>query len=288
MRVLFVLSQRPELTGSGITLDALVREARAVGHDVFVLCGVPAGDAVPPVGGLGADRVATVTFGPGGDLPFEVPGMSDVMPYASTVWSTMTPDALEAYRRAWRTRLGATIERIRPDVVHLNHLWLLSAVAAEVLDGLPSIVHGHATGLRQMELCPSLRDEVVAGLRDHAGFLVLQEDHARRTAATLDVPRDRVHVVGAGYRTDVFGDPEAHRPAQRRGHLVYVGKYAAAKGLPWLLDACEALWRRDADFALHVAGDGGGDEAVALHDRMRDLAPRVVLHGRLEIGRAHV
>ena len=42
-RVLHTLSQRPSLTGSGVTLDALAREA-AAGWSQRALIGVPAGD----------------------------------------------------------------------------------------------------------------------------------------------------------------------------------------------------------------------------------------------------
>ena len=79
------------LTGSGVTLDALVREAAKAGWDQHVVCGVPADDGNPRVGDLDASRVHPLTFasavGAGdGVLPFPVPGMSDVMPYPSTIW----------------------------------------------------------------------------------------------------------------------------------------------------------------------------------------------------------
>jgi hypothetical protein len=173
MRILLTLSQRPELTGSGITLDALVREALAAGHEPSVLCGVPADEAPPAVGGLSPGRVHAVTFGRGGDLPYDVPGMSDVMPYPSTVWSTMTGAMLADYRAAWRAALARANAAARPDLCHANLLWLLSALIPEVAGDLPSVAHCHATGLRQMQLCPGLRDEVTAGLRRHAGFAVL-------------------------------------------------------------------------------------------------------------------
>jgi glycosyltransferase involved in cell wall biosynthesis len=284
MRVLFVLSQRPELTGSGITLDALVREAAAAGHQPWVLCGVPAGQPAPAVGGLPADRVRAVTFGDGGDLPFPVPGMSDVMPYRSTVWSAMTASQLALYRDTWRDRLAAAVHWARPDLVHCNHLWLVSALAPAALDGVPSVAHCHATGLRQMVLCPHLRDEVAAGLQDHRAFVVLHDEHARRVREDLGIPADRVHEVGAGYTDTLFHRSGSPDTADRAGQVLYVGKYAAAKGLPWLLDACEARWRAGDAFTLHVAGDGRGEEAEALRARMITLAPRVELHGRLGQG----
>jgi len=283
MRILFVLSQRPELTGSGITLDALVRAADATGHQPWVLCGVPADQPTPTAGGLQPERILTVRFGPGGDLPYPVPGMSDVMPYASTIWSAMTEEQLAAYREVWRAHLQAAVAACRPDLVHCNHLWLVSALAPDILDragGIPSVAHCHATGLRQMELCPHLRDEIIAGLRPHRRFLTLHADLARRVATALEVPLARVDEVGAGYGEDLFHTRGAATAAERRGHLLFVGKYAEAKGLPWLLDACEALWREGRRFTLHIAGDGTGPEAEALRTRMRAM-DQVVLHGRL-------
>lgn len=284
MRVLFVLSQRPELTGSGITLDALVREAAAAGHEPWVLCGMPTGTPIPAVGGLPPGRVLAVTFGDGGDLPFAVPGMSDVMPYRSTVWSAMSATQLEAYRNVWRRKLTRAVAACRPDLVHCNHLWLVSALAPDVLaaaGGIPSVAHCHATGLRQMDLCPHLRDEVTTGLRRHGAFLALHDDLAARVSAALGVARSRIVEVGAGFREDLFHERGAAAALDRQGHVLYVGKFAAAKGLPWLLDAVAALRQAGDPITLHIAGDGAGDEAEALRARMA-AQDGVVVHGRLD------
>ncbi len=45
-----LLPQRPVLTGSGITLDAIDRLAAVAGHDQRVVVGVPADDPHPDVG----------------------------------------------------------------------------------------------------------------------------------------------------------------------------------------------------------------------------------------------
>lgn len=282
MRVLFILSQRPELTGSGITVDALVRHAAAAGHEPWVLCGVPADEPTPDVGGLPPERVLTVTFGEGGDLPFDVPGMSDVMPYASTVWSRMTPRELSSYRDSWRAAVRRAVEVVEPDLIHANHLWIMSSLLAATVPEVPTVAHCHATGLRQMQLCPHLRDQVVAGLRPLAGFVVLHDDHARQVSDILQVSPGVIHEVGAGYRDSLFHLSGAPDPARRQGHLAYVGKFAAAKGLPWLLDACERLWATNDRFTLHVAGDGAGDESDQLRARMQALTPDLVIHGRLD------
>ena len=276
-RVLHLLSQRPSRTGSGVTLDALVREADRAGHEQAVVVGTPSDDPQPSVGGLDADAIHPLRFGTD-SLPMAVPGMSDVMPYPTTVFSSLTPDDVQRYRDAWSSHVGAVVRRFEPDVIHAHHVWILSSLAKDVAPDVPVVVHGHATGLRQMDLCPHLAERVCADSARNDAFLALTDEHAQRTITRLGVPADRVHVVGAGYRDDVFGGPQ-QAPTDGR-HLITVGKLSRAKGVPWLLEAFARLAERHDDLTLHLVGAGSGDEAEAITARATELAPRVVLHGR--------
>lgn len=277
-RVLHVLAQRPSLTGSGVTLDALVRHAARAGWEQRVLCGVPEGGPDPAVGGLPAWSVSTVRFG-GERLPFPVPGMSDVMPYASTRFSAMDEGQLAAYRTAWREALRAQGEAFEPDVVHSHHLWLVSALVKDALPRARVVTHCHATGLRQMRLCPALADEVVRGCGRNDHFVVLTAPHAAALVEALSVTEDRVTVVGAGFAESVFHPRGRVEPA--RPTLLYAGKLARAKGLPWLLDAVERVARARQGLVLDVAGGGGGDEADAIRARMERMGPLVRYRGRV-------
>ena len=277
-RVLHLLSQRPSLTGSGVTLDALVRRAGGQWAQCAAI-GVPCEAPLPTVGDLGEDQVFPLMFGPGGDLPFPVPGMSDVMPYASSVWSRMTAGQLDAYRIAWRRHLADVVDAFRPDLIHVHHLWLLASMVKDVAPSVPVVSHSHSTGLRQMKLCPQLAAEVIAGCARNDRFAVLHSQLADDVAATVGVGHERVRVVGAGFRDDLFH--ATGRSMDGPPRLVYVGKYSAAKGVPWLLDAVERLLRRYPDLQLHVAGDGAGVEAESLRRRMQAMAPSVILHGML-------
>jgi glycosyltransferase involved in cell wall biosynthesis len=278
-RVLHVLSQRPSLTGSGITLDALVRHAAAAGWDQHVVAGIPAGEAAPRVGGLPADSIHPLCFG-SASLPYPVPGMSDVMPYPSTRFAAMTADQLAAYRGSWRAHLTRVLHAARPHVIHAHHVWLLGAMLKDIAADTPVVTHCHATGLRQLRLCPHLADEVRTGCARNDAFVVLHRGHATDLVAALGTDEDHVHVVGAGFRDDLFHCRE--RDPGAGGRLVYVGKLSAAKGLPQLLDAFAALADRRPGLELHVAGAGSGPEAETLTRRMRSMAPAVVLHGQLD------
>jgi len=277
-RVLHVLSQRPGFTGSGITVAALAREAARHGWAQRVVAGIPATDPPPVLAGLAPEHIRPLRFG-SGELNFAVPGMSDVMPYPSSRFADLSADQLDRYRRAWRRHLAGVVGEFRPAVIHAHHVWLVSALLKDAAPDVPVVTHCHATGLRQMCLCPHLADEVRRGCARNDAFVVLHDDHARELQAVLGVPPERIRVVGAGYRADIF----AHRSDVPRipDSIVYIGKFSRAKGLPWLLDAVEQLAQRRPGLSLHVAGGGAGVEAEALRDRMAAMTPRVRRHGQL-------
>lgn len=277
-RVLHILSQRPSLTGSGVTLDALVRHAAEAGWEQRVVVGVPADDPRPEVGGLPDAQIHPLVFGEGG-VAFPVPGMSDVMPYRSTVFSAMSAGQCRTYRDAWSAHLAKVIECFAPDLIHSHHVWLMSALLKDLAPNVPVVTQCHATGLRQMELCPHLAAGVREGCSRNERFVTLHHGHAEQLAGALGIAPERIRVVGAGYREELF---HARRREPSPGpRLLYIGKYSAAKGLPWLLDAFERLKDEVGGLALHVAGSGAGPEAETLRRRMEGLAPAVVLHGQM-------
>ena len=285
-RVLHVLSQRPSRTGSGITLDAIVRLARESGWVQGALVGVPVSANPPSIGDLPATAVFPVTFHDDSapdlpaDLPFPVPGMSDVMPYPSTVWSDLTAKQLEQYRHVWREHLSRVIAAFKPDIIHTNHVWLMSSLLPLVAPGIPLLATCHATGLRQMELCTHLRSEVISGCRSIGHFFALRQDHRVQLAEIMAIPEHRISVIGVGFRDDIFFPDPSVSP--ETDALLFVGKFSHAKGLSCLLEALEKLREHHPQAVLHVAGDGAGNEAEELRQRMRAMSPAVIMHGQLD------
>jgi len=261
VRILHLLSQRPSLTGKQC-----------------VVVGVPADDPTPPIGELTSEYVRPLRFG---SLPldFPVPGMSDVMPYPSTRFSDLDEEQVSAYRRAWTEHLRPILDDFQPDLIHSHHVWLMSALLKDVAPEIPIVTHCHATGLRQMELCPHLASDVRRGCSRNDAFIVLHAGHAEQLRVGLGIDPACIHVVGAGYREDLFHCRSPH--PRRKPALLYIGKYSAAKGVPWLLDAFERVLTRNPAIRLHVAGGGAGEEADALRSRMDRMAPAVVQHGQL-------
>lgn len=273
MKILHVLSQRPDSTGSGIFVQAILRAARAAGHRTRLLAGVQAGQE-PDATGLPVEALDLVRFG-GTDLPFPIVGMSDVMPYASSRFGDLSADRIDRYEEVFAAALQRAVEEFRPDLVHSHHLWLLSSLTRRLVPDLPLVTNCHGSDLRQFRSCPHLRARVLEGCRGIDRVLVLGEAMRREVGELYGLPAGRIEVVGAGFDRKLFHP--GPRPAPDPVRLVYAGKLSRAKGVPWLLRALGAL--ADRDWELHLVGSGAGeqkDECLAL---AAGLGDRVVVHG---------
>ena len=82
MKILNVLAQLPMKTGSGVYFSNLVEELNAQGHENILLYGVQAPYSVDVEG-----KHYPVEF-KSEKIPFPIAGMSDIMPYESTIYSS--------------------------------------------------------------------------------------------------------------------------------------------------------------------------------------------------------
>ncbi len=273
MRILHLLSQRPDSTGSGIYIQALLREAAAAGHENFLLAGVPRGEA-PDLSEPPPQSRAFVQFD-GVDIEGRIVGMSDVMPYASRRFRDLSSGELRQYEAAFAALLGEVVDPFQPDLIHSHHLWLLSSLARRKLPGVPIVTSCHGSDLRQFRNCPQLRERVLSGCRNLDAVCALSEAMRRDVVELYGLPPERVHVVGAGYDHRLFRP--ASKPAPTPVEIVYAGKLSRAKGVPWLLRALSRIepesWR------LHLVGSGAGAEADECRELARNLGGNVIIHG---------
>ncbi len=273
MRILHPLSQRPEATGSGIYVRAMIAAAAARGHENFLLAGIP-GDTRPEVPELPPDHCRFVRFA-GSDLPFDVVGMSDAMPYDSCRFIDLTDDQIQAYRAAFERSLQAAVDAFRPDLIHSHHLWPLTALARRRFPDHPHVTSCHGTDLRQFRHCQHLRPTVAEACRRLDAVLALSNVQKAEIAQLYGIVPERIHVVGAGYDPVRFYPVPKPRPAPVR--IVYAGKPSRTKGVAWLLHALRQM--DHLPWQLELVGGGKGPEKEAVLDLAGDLGQRVTVAG---------
>jgi glycosyltransferase involved in cell wall biosynthesis len=275
MKIMHVLGQRPDSTGSGIYLQAMMREAAKCGHKNFMIAGIQSDRAVE-LHGVFLKQCRFVRFN-GGDIPFMIPGMTDIMPYPSTRFVDLSPRDIEIYETVFASVLSETAARFRPDIIHSHHNWLVSSLSRRLFPNIPVVTTCHGTDLRQFQNCPHLRAKVLSGCRRLDAAMVLSGDQKAYIEQNYRLAPDKVVVVGAGYNDALFtcGVKPAPPPVQ----IVYAGKLINAKGLPWLLKALKTI--AAPKWQLHLVGGGSGGEMEACLRLAQDLGERVRVHGQI-------
>lgn len=273
LKVLHVIGQRPEMTGSGIYMQAMIRESRKHGLSTHRVAGVPEGSIDSSTDPESASS-SYVLF-ESDALDFPVVGMSDVMPYKSTMFKSLKGRRLEAYKAAFTHALTEAVQQFNPDIIHTNHLFLLSALVRKLIPAMPMVTTCHGTDLRQFNNCPHLREFVKPHIEQVDRVIALTADQKEAIRRVYDIPPDRIAAIGGGYDHTVF--TRAPKATPGTVQMLYAGKLNRSKGVPWLLKSLMKI--RPNNWHLHLAGGGSGPEFEDCMALAEQLGPHVTYHG---------
>ena len=254
-RILHILSQIPSKTGSGIFLDNILFQGQLAGHEQGLVLGLPSSYPYQPPRYVTCYRAV---FFETDALPYKIPGMSDVMPYASTKFSDLTPEEWQAYLKVFDEAIATAIATFNPDVILSNHLWAVTALAARIAHqnaiGQSIKVYGvsHGTDLRQMVLAPYLKDFILENCQQLEGVFCLHEEQVQRISDLYGIDRKRLYLSGNGYNAHVF--KRFNRKPKDTLNLVYAGKLSFSKGVLELIEGVNALNERLKTKSLNSTG----------------------------------
>ena len=232
MRVLHVLAQLPSKTGSGVYFTNVIKGLDDCQNACIYGC-------YPGFKGteLPTKHQYPVTF-PNATCDFPLPGMSDVMPYESTVYGEMTPKMIANWQAVFRATIRRAISEFKPDVILCHHLWFLTSMVCQIAQ-VPVYAFCHGTDIRQAKQHPALKDHYVTNLDRLQHVFALSHLEKQRIQATYGLPAEKVTVVGGGYDPAIFNPRD--RVAHQGVNVVYAGKISAAKGVYALATAFDRL-----------------------------------------------
>ncbi len=289
MKILHLISQHPESTGSGFYLQNIIRQATVVGHQNYLVAGI-SGNMFPELTCIERQLCRYVHFEQG-LLDYPIPGMSDVMPYPSSTFGSLSAAQISAYQQVFGEAIAGAVADFSPDIIHSHHLWLVSAVARKLFPELPMVTSCHSTDLRQFLQCPHLREKVLVPCQKIDRVLALSREQTEKIRKLYKIASGRIDIVGGGYDEKVFTmHPKARPP---RVEMLYAGKLSFAKGVDVLLRTVQSLKR--ADVHLHLAGSGTGEEEHCCLELAKKMGDLVTVHGRISqqelaglMGRCHI
>jgi glycosyltransferase involved in cell wall biosynthesis len=272
MKILHISAQRPDSTGSGVYLSSIVWEATKKNYEQALIVGLTKGERVsfPDV------QIFPVYF-ESDDLNFPIVGMSNVMPYKSTLYCDLTDSMLAKWTAAFRLVVDEAVERFQPDIILSHHLWLLTVLIKNWHPEIPLIAICHGTGLRQMEFAPNIGNYVLHNCHKIDKILALTEYQKRQICKSYHYPQNQVFVSGSGYNCDLF---HINRPMEINSiGIIFAGKICASKGIFSLIRALDSL--KIENIMLTIAGAGSEKDTTAVMEMCSNSHLNVLFTGNL-------
>jgi glycosyltransferase involved in cell wall biosynthesis len=273
MRILHIISQRPDSTGSGIYIQEMIDASRRNNHSNALVAGIQLGEH--PSLSLTEDHHCNfVEFG-NDTLAMQIVGMSDVMPYASTRFRDLSENDIACYENSFADKISQAISIFQPEIIHSHHLWIMSSLTARLFPHIPIVTTCHGSDIRQFQNCPHLQKRVLSGCKQLTAVLALSEAQKEEIAQLYTYPSEKITVVGGGYNNRLFYQEEKPSPVPVR--LLYAGKLSRAKGVPWLLKAIATL--DSGSYHLDLVGGGHGEEYDHCLKLAEEQRESVTVHG---------
>lgn len=267
MRLLHVLSQYPGRTGSGVYCRQLIQSfadrhnASADLQQALIYgCNESHPDPQIPV------QTYPVVF-ESPNLPFPVPGMSDEMPYRSTIYHQMSDAQLSQWEHGFQEALENALEQFQPDLLICHHLWMLTSLCLRYQKPVVGICHG--TDLRQARQNPELFQRSVSGLTHLKAVIVHTEEQKSEIERLYGIPHSKMMVGGGAYNDSIFYPRNNWKTKtdEEPVRFIYAGKLSASKGLMELLDAFHQRPESMKD-TLEIIGSCEADQRAILEEKI--------------------
>lgn len=269
-RVLHIISQKPSDTGSGVYLQNLIANGNHNNVSQAVVFAINNNEDIEiDIPKKWRYEIQFETD----KLPFSIVGMSDVMPYKSSVFSELDVNASEVLMNSYQKVVKKAILDFKPDVIFCQHLWLLTSVTKTLVEKLKlSIpVYGfcHGTDLRQLSLSKYHRAKVALGCKGLDKIFALNDFQIDEIEEQYNYERSKIHVLGNGYNCDYFYKNNVGKDNEDKKRIIYAGKLSYSKGVMSLIRSFKNL--DDKEFELYIAGSGHGSEYTKILEAIEDV-----------------
>lgn len=263
MKILHTLAQLPSKTGSGVYYSSMIEGLKKYNHDQKAIFADQDGytwDTLP------SEDQYPIKF-KSKEIPFPIVGMSDVMSYESTKYSSMTDEMMNAWEEAFKKKLIKVKQDFEPDIIFAHHLWILTSIVREVFPDTNIIGICHNTDLRQSKMNPELKDRYSNKIHKLDYIFSISDDQKEEIVEIYGVDKDKIITVGGGFNQDIFYFPK-EKTYSDKIRLVFCGKIDPSKGLYELIEVYKSLGLEY--LTLDIIGNPDAENKVKLDECIKD------------------
>ena len=247
-------------SGSGVYTATIAKFLKLLGHDVKII--MP--EVTTKYERLDGVEIRPIYFMKDevieSQLPFNFPCFT-THPQSVKTFNSLTDDELNLYLSKFGDVIREEIEMFKPDVIHGQHVWVLSALASRY--DIPLVVTAHGTdliGFMDSNRFHSYSLEVVSSSDKIVTISKKNDELVRELFSGV---HDKVITIENGYDTNIFY-PSCESRKEVLGQfgidgdydkvVLFVGKLTPIKGVDMLLNS--AYTYKDKNVLTVIAGDG--------------------------------
>ncbi|MEG0894175.1 MAG: glycosyltransferase family 4 protein [Oscillospiraceae bacterium] len=247
MKILSITAQMPNSTGSGIYLTELVKAFDKLGNKQAVIAGITKNDIV----NFNCNALFFPIYYNTNELPFNIVGMSDVMPYPSTKYSNLTKDMANMLETAFFKKVEEVVLQFNPDLIICHHLYFLTSIIREHFKHKKVVAICHGSDLRQFKKTSFQNERIASNICNLDEIFALHNAQKQEIIKLFKVSSDKVCVIGSGYNSNIFNNMNIPKQCDNK-QIVFAGKICKSKGVKSLLTALDKI--SDEKFNLILAG----------------------------------
>lgn len=277
MKVLMINHFPLEGSGSGTYTKNLAVHLNQLGHEVCIIL---------PENSSNFNQVENIKLHPvyftdkekiENALPFNFPCFTS-HPRSIKTFKDLTQNELNMYLDAFKDAIKQEVETFKPDIIHGQHVWILSCLASEY--DIPLVLTAHGTDLMGYDKWPEFRQYADTAMNKCRYVISISKDNCELLEKIFPDHKDKIVMMRNGYDPNVFYPTDIDKDEllnsyniskdkyENKKIITFVGKLANFKGVDILLDAAKIYEDRQDSITLII---GDGDEKEKLLAQARDL-----------------
>ncbi|MDO4545645.1 MAG: glycosyltransferase family 4 protein [Bacillota bacterium] len=209
-------------------------------------------------------------------LPFNFPCFT-THPRSLRTFGDLDDTELKQYLDAFKTALIEECESFKPDLIHGQHIWCLSWLAAGL--GIPSVITAHGTDLMGYDKWPQFRKYAEEAVEKCSRILAISRDNMQAALERFPQAEGKITLLSNGYNEDVFYREMVNKegtleqngvPYKGEKLVLFAGKLTAFKGVDTLLRAVK-LYEEQQPGKIITMIAGSGQEEKMLKELQQTL-----------------
>lgn len=195
-----------------------------------------------------------------GQLPFNFPCFT-THPKSLNNFFDMTDDDINLYIEAFEKAIKEEIEIFKPDILHVQHIWILSYIAVKF--DLPVVITAHGTDIIGHERSNRFHKYTYEAVKKCNQIISISDDNKKLILNNFPDAKDKISLIKNGYDEKVFYKTNYDKNAILKRFninkcydkiICFAGKMTKIKGIDILLKAAK-IYENDNTLTL-LAGDG--------------------------------